>query len=84
MSISTLLFLLVFVAMMAMHLRGGGHAGHGGGHGGCGGGHSHGHDDAHTHHPSAPEAGTPAPQDPPQPGGAAGSNDEHSGHRHAR
>ena len=40
MSIWTVLFLVAFVGMIAMHLRGhgGGHAGHGGGHAGHGGG----------------------------------------------
>ena len=41
MSLTTALFLVFFVGMIAMHLRG--HGGHGG-HGGCGG-HGHGHRD---------------------------------------
>lgn len=81
MSIWNLLFLLPFVGMMVMHLRGGDHAGHGGGHGGCGGGHSHGdaaHDDAHTHHSGPPVPDAPVPEEPRQPVGVAGS---HLGHR---
>jgi hypothetical protein len=57
MSVTTILFILAFAGMIAMHLRG--HGGHGGGHGqgghdqghgshgGCGGGHgSHGSEPA--------------------------------------
>ena len=43
MSLTTILFLAFFGAMIAMHLRGG----HGG-HGGCGG-HAHGRGDTHDH-----------------------------------
>jgi hypothetical protein len=84
MSIWTLLFLLAFVAMIAMHLRGG-HAGHGGGHGCCGGGHSHDdqRDDAHAHQSDETAPDTRSPQDPRQPVGAAGSDGGHGGHRHA-
>jgi hypothetical protein len=77
MSILTLLFLLAFVAMIAMHLRGGGHAGHGGGNGGCCGGHSDGHDDAHD--PSVSVTDTQTPQEPRQPVGTSESHDGHSG-----
>ena len=45
MSLTTLLFLIFFVGMIAMHLRG--HGGHGAGHGGCGG-HGHGHGPEHS------------------------------------
>ena len=47
MSLTTALFILFFVAMIAMHLRG--HGGHGGGHRGHGGGcgsHGHGREDS--------------------------------------
>jgi hypothetical protein len=76
MSIWTLLFILAFVAMIAMHLRG-----HGG----------HAHDDEHAHRPDAtpPDADARVPEDPSnpedpsQPVGAAGSHGGHGGHRHA-
>lgn len=78
MSIWTLLLVLAFAGMIAMHLRGHGH-GHGGGHG-------HGddvrRDDAHTHHPDPTRSDAPAAEDPQQPVGAAGPHGGHSGHRH--
>ena len=79
MSIWTLLFVLAFVGMIVMHLRGHGHGhDHGGGHG-------HGHDDvrrddAHGHHPGPSASDAPAAEDPRQPVGAAGPHGGHGGH----
>jgi hypothetical protein len=88
MSVTTILFILVFAGMIAMHLRGhGGHGGHGhdqghgshghdqghGSHGGCGGGHGHG---SHSHsHGSEPA------EHPPTEVGDRDSTDHHATHR---
>jgi hypothetical protein len=73
----TVLFLVAFVAMIAMHLRG--HAGHGGGHGQGHDDHRRG-DDVQAPDPTAP--GTRPAEDDKQPVGAAGTHGAHPGHRH--
>jgi len=75
MSIWTVLFVLAFVAMIAMHLRG--HAGHGGGHG-----HDDRPDDTHVHGRDTTAPDTQPAEDARQPVGAAGPHGGHGGHRH--
>ena len=85
MSTGTILFLLAFGAMIAMHLRGhGGHGqgghGQGGGHAGCGGGHAHsfhggGHSAPHDQDPASREAASADRQHPEV--AEAGTQHEH-------
>ncbi len=80
MSTGTILFLLAFGAMIAMHLRGHGGHGQGGGHVGCGGGHAHSsHGGGHSApHDQDPTSGDDAPAGRQHPEAAeAGTQHEH-------
>lgn len=86
MSIWTILLIVAFVAMMATHMRGGGHTGHG-----CHGGghadprrgeepHEHGRDDVQARGEFAQPPASSPPPDRELVGGSAGHS--HTGHRH--